>query len=210
MKRIIYLITVVFLGSCSTTQKTITVSKAVPIPPAGITFTEINNFRGFTSLQKPYQGSGFEKQESGSYNDAGEEVPISKYKGTHVYQFSDLSSMFTIDGDKTDINNVLESYKKSILIRTWLKKDNIIEQYSDVVIGGKTCKRVFIHFNMKSNNYEAEAYTLGYLFQNNETTAFFYIDKAKSSPEDFEQDLKVVDSALKYMVETVEFREYKK
>ena len=102
MKRILYLlITVALLGSCTISKKTTTVSISAPVPPAGITFTEITNFKGFASLQKPYQGEGFSKQESSAFNDAGEQVPTSKYLGQHVYQFSDLSSMATVNGDKT-------------------------------------------------------------------------------------------------------------
>ncbi|WP_111707214.1 hypothetical protein [Lutibacter citreus] len=211
MKRALYfLIIAVFLGSCSISKKTTTASKPEPVPPAGITFTEITNYKGFASLQKPYQGEGFSKQESGgSRNDAGEEVPTSKYLGQHVYQFSDLSTNNFIKGENTTINIALESIKKSSILRPLLKKENVVEQYSDVVIAGKTCKRFLVSSNFSRNDYSCVYYRLGYIIPHHNTTALFYIDQAKSSPiTAFEGDVKKLESVFKYMIETVEFREF--
>ncbi|WP_298364527.1 hypothetical protein [uncultured Lutibacter sp.] len=208
IKRAFYFfIIAVFLGSCST-SKTTTVSKSAPVPPAGITFTEITNFKGFVSLQKPYKGEGFSKQESSAFNDAGEQVPTSKYHGQHVYQFSNLSSMTTVNGDKTDTNIALESIKKSSILRPMLKKENVVEHYSDVLIAGKTCKRFLVSSNFSRNDYSCVYYRLGYIIPHHNTTALFYIDQAKSSPiTAFDGDIKKLESVFKYMIETVEFRE---
>lgn len=212
MKRALYFfIIAAFLGSCTTSKKTTTVSTPKPIPPEGITFTEIKNFKGFASLQKPYEGEGFSKQESSSFNDAGEQVPTSKYHGQHVYQFSDLSTNNFIKGENTTINTALESIKKSSILRPMLKKENLVEHYSDVVIAGKTCKRFLVSSNFSRNDYSCVYYRLGYIIPHHNTTALFYIDQAKSSPiTAFEGDVKELDSAFKYMIETVEFREYNK
>ncbi|UMB52691.1 hypothetical protein MKD41_10120 [Lutibacter sp. A64] len=213
MKRIVYLlITVAFLGSCSTNKKTTTASKPDPVPPVGITFTEITNYQGFASLQTPYQGEGFSKQEyGGSRNDAGEEVPTSKYLGQHIYQYSDLSTNPFIKGENTTINTALENIKKSSILRPLLKKENVVEQYSDVVIAGKTCKRFLVSSNFSRNDYSCVYYRLGYIIPHHNTTALFYIDQAKSSPiTAFEKDVKTLEPVFKYMIETVEFREYKK
>ena len=209
MKRALYFLMIAaFLGSCSTSKKTTTVSKSAPVPPAGITFTKITNFKGFASLQKPYQGEGFSKQESSAFNDAGEQVPTSKYHGQHIYQFSDLSSMTTVNGDKTNINIALESIKNCWILRPMLKKENVVEQYSDVVIAGKTCKRFLVSSNFSRNDYSCVYYRLGYIIPHHNTTALFYIDQAKSSPiTAFEGDIKKLESVFKYMIETVEFRE---
>lgn len=213
MKRILYLlVAVAFLVSCSTSQKATTaITKTKPIPPEGITFTEINNFKGFASLQKPYQGEGFSKQESSAFNDAGEQVPTSKYLGQHVYQFSNLSTNPFIKGENTTINTALESIKKSSILRPLLKKENVVEQYSDVVIAGKICKKFLVSSNFSRNDYSCVYYRLGYIIPHHNTTALFYIDQAKSSPiKAFEEDVKKLESVFKYMIETVEFREYKK
>lgn len=210
MKRGLYIfIIVAFLGSCSTSNKTTTASKSAPVPPVGITFTEITNFKDFTSLQKPYEGEGFSKQESSAFNDAGEQVPTSKYLGQDVYQFGDLSTNPFIKGENTNINTALENIKKSSILRPMLKKENVVEQYSDVVIAGKTCKRFLVSSNFSRDDYSCVYYRLGYIIPHHNTTALFYIDSAKSSPiSAFEGDIKKLESVFKYMIETVEFREY--
>jgi hypothetical protein len=195
------------VSSCSTSKKTVTVSNPAPVPPAGITFTQVENLRAFASIQMPFEGKGFGKDESFHNNktDAGEDIGIIKYKGSRVYVYddNDLAKTFKIDGDISDINVVLEGFKTRSFLRHWLSKDNVIEEYSDVVIGGKTCKRVFVSYNYDDSN---DFYTLAYLVPYNETMAFFYIDQATTSPASLEEDVKVLDSAYIYMIETLEFK----
>lgn len=210
MKRALYFfIIVAFLGSCSTSKKTTTVSTPIPIQPEGITFTQVENLRTFAAIQMPFEGKGFGKDKSFHINktDTGEDVGIIKYKGSRVFVYDDkdVSKEFKIDGDLSDINVVLEGFKNRSFLRVWLKKDTVIEEYDDVVIGGKTCKRVFVSFKWDdSTNF----YTLVYLIPHNQTMALFYIDQATTSNAMLEEDVKVLDNAYKYMIETVEFRGY--
>lgn len=199
-----------FISSCSPSKKAPTVSKPAPVAPAGITFTEVENYKDFASIQLPFEGSKFRKQESSNQNDAGEFVPTIKYGGNHVYPYGDLSRMVDVEGDKSDINAALEGLKTSIFLERVLKKESVVEQYSNVVIGGKTCKRVYVYYTFISETYSSATYTLGYIIPHHETTAIIMIDKAQSEMSDFEADSKVLDTVLKYMVETVEFREYSK
>ena len=208
MKRSIYfLVIVALLSSCSTSKKTVTVSKPAPVPPAGITFTQVENLRAFASIQMPFEGKGFGKDNSFHSNktDAGEDVGIIKYKGSRVwlYDDNDLTKKFKIEGDKSDINVVLEGIKKRGFFRHWLSKDNVIEEYSDAIIGGKACKRVFVSFNWDDSN---AYYTLAYIIPHHETMALFFIDQATTSPAMLEEDVKVLDSAYIYMIETLEFK----
>lgn len=194
-----------FLSSCSTSKKTETANIPVPVPPAEVTFTKVINFKTFASIQLPIEGKGFTKDKSSNYkNDSGETVPSIRFKGSQVYAYNDLSEKIDIEGDKSDINNALETFKKRGFLRHWLRKDNVIEEYTDVVIGGKTCKRISVSYNYDESY---DFYTLGYIIPYNETTALFFIDQATTSPTMLEEDVKVLDSVLKYMVETVEFKE---
>jgi hypothetical protein len=224
MKRSLYfLVLVAFLSSCSTTKKTATISESVPapvvpapvapapVPPADITFTQFENFKSFASLQMPMGGKGFGNEIN--YNiktDAGENVPSSRYKGGHLIINSDFSSMYgiTIDGDNSDINTALIAFQKSSFLRSWLKKEEIIEQYSDVVIAGKTCKRFLVTYGIHREDYSAEFYKFGYIIPHHNTTAFLFMDSGGiSKPNSFEKDIEVLDSVFTYMIETVEFRE---
>ncbi|MBI9071636.1 MAG: hypothetical protein JEY94_08550 [Melioribacteraceae bacterium] len=219
LKRITYFcLAVVVLTACSTTKETeieIVEKKLYPIgkrivPPIGITFTDINNYKGFASILMPYQGGKFGKQESSNFNDAGEMVPTCKYGGFHVYGYYDLSRMVKIKGDKNDINTALESFKESSFLRRMLKKENVKEENSDVVIAEKTCKRILVSYSFSKGDYSDVTYTLGYIVPHNKTTALFCIDKGKTSPAGLEKDVKILDDVFKYMVETVKFREYSK
>ena len=208
MKRAIYfLVIVALLSACSTSKKTATVSTPAPVPPAGITFTQVENLRGFASVQMPFEGKGFGKDESFHSNttDAGEDVGIIKYKGSRVYLYdeNDLTEKFKIEGDKSDINIVLEGFKKRSFLRHWLAKNNVTEEYSDVEIGGKTCKRVFVSFKWDDSN---DFYTLAYIVPHHETMSLFFIDQATTSPAMLEEDVKVLDSAYLYMIETLKFK----
>ncbi len=211
-KIIILLMAVAFISSCSTSKKTVTVSNPAPIPPEGITFTQMENHKTFSSIQMPFEGKGFGKQDSYTKGPDGEAVynPVIIYKGFHMTASGDIARTYNVDGDLSDINSVLEGLKKSFLLKRMLKKENVIEEYSDVTIGDKKCKRVYVSYLLSREDYSAVTYTLGYLFQNNETSAFFFIDKAKTSPGSLEEDLKLIDSVLKYMVETVEITGPKK
>lgn len=214
MKKVIYLlIALALLSSCATGAKAKPVSKSekvqitVSIPPAGIKFTEFDNFSEFASIQMPLKGRGFGAELN--YNtktDGGDDVPSLSFKGNHIIISNDLSNMIKIDGDKSDINIALESFKNSFFLKNWLKKDDINEHYSDVEIAGKTCKRFYVSYNFTKDDFSAENFTLGYIIPYNNMTAFFFIDKAKSTPEEFEDDVIAVDSAFRYMIETVEFR----
>jgi len=216
MKKVIYLvIAAALLSSCATGSKTKPVSKTgpvkveapVPVPPTDIEFTKVKNFGDFTSIQMPYAGSKFGKQESGgAKNDAGEYIATATYGGNHIYVRADISQMIKDDGDKSDINVALEGIKKSHYFRTMMKKENLEEEYTDVTIAGRKCKRVFANYKFISENWSSATYSLGYIVPHNETSAFIFIDKAKSELKDFETDLAMVDSVLKYMVETVEFK----
>lgn len=207
---------VAFLSACSTSKKVETVSTPVPVPvpvpPADITFTPFENFKSFASLQIPMKGKGFGNEIN--YNiktDAGENVPSSRYKGGHLIFNSDFSSMITIEGDKSDINIALEAFKKSTFLRRWLKKEEIVEEYSDVVIAGKTCKKFLVTYGIHREDYSAEFYRFGYIIPHHNTSAFFFMDTGGiSSPDSFEKDIEVLDSVFTYMIETVEFREYTK
>lgn len=208
MKRIVYvIIAVAFLGSCATTTKTTEATKVKPIPPEGVTFTKVENLREFASIQMPFDGNGFGKDESFHSNktDAGKDVGIIKYNGDRVYlnDENDLTKKFKITVNKSDINSVLEDFKKRSFLRTWLKKENVIEEYSDVVIGDKTCKRVFVSYNWDDST---DFYTLAYLIPYQETMALFFIDQATTSPAMLEEEVRVLDSAFKYMIETVKFK----
>ncbi len=210
MKRIVYLlITVAFLGSCATTTKTTEVTKAKPIPPKGVTFTKVENLYAFASIQMPFEGNGFGKWKSSSNeNDTGEIIRNIKYKGSQVFVNDKqlMSNIFKAIEDKSDINNVLEGFKSRGFLSHWLSKDNVIQEYSDVVIGGKTCKRVFVSYNWDDST---DFYTLAYIVPHHKTTVMFYIDQATTSPAILEEDVKVLDNVFKYMIETVEFREEK-
>lgn len=220
MKQIIYFLMIVaFISSCSTSKKVETVSTPAPtptpapapapVPPADITFIPFENFKSFASLQMPMKGKGFGNEIN--YNkktDAGENVPSSRYKGGHLILNSDFSNMIKIEGDSGDVNIVLEAFQKSIFLRSWLKKENINEQYSDVVIAGKTCKRFLVTYGIHREDYSAEFYKFGYIIPHHNTTAFFFMDSGGiSSPDSFEKDIEVLDSVFTYMIETVEFRE---
>jgi len=214
MRKVIYLlIAAALLSSCATGGKVKSVKKQekiqvqAPVPPAGITFTEIENFGDFASIQMPYAGSKFGSQESGgAKNDAGEYIATATYGGNHIYVNSDVSSMIKDDGDASDVNVALEGIQKSYYFRTMMKKDTLEEEYTDVTIAGKKCKRVFVNYKFISENWSSATYSLGYIVPHNGTAAFIFIDKAKSELKDFETDLTMVDSALRYMVETVEFK----
>lgn len=214
MKKFIYLlIAVVLLSSCATGSKTKPVSNsdkveiAAPVPPAGITFTKITNYKSFASIQMPFAGSKFSKQESGgAKNDAGEPVPTAKYGGYHIGIDSDIAHMIKDDGDASDINVALEGIKGSYYLRSMMKKDTLVEEYSDVEIGGKLCKKVFVYYKYISDNWSSATYTLGYIIPHHDTTAFLFIDKAQSELPDFDADVAIIDSALKYMAKTVEFK----
>ena len=213
MKRALYFfIIAAFIGSCSTSKKTTTVStpEPAPVPPAGITFTQVENYKDFKTIYMPFEGVNFDKKNNHpGKNDAGEEIPMIKYKGAHVYQIGDLSTDNTIRGDKATSNAALESIKNSYVLRPLLKKDNVVEHYSDVVIAGKTCKKFLVSSNFSRDDYSCVYYRLGYIIPHHNTTALFYIDSARSNPiAAFEGDIQELDSAFKYMIETVEFREY--
>lgn len=207
MKRILYfIIAVTFLGSCSTTTKTTTASTPAAIPPEGVTFTKVENLYAFASIQMPFEGNGFGKWKSSSNeNDAGEIIRNIKYKGSQVFVNDKqmMSNIFKAIEDKSDINNVLEGFKSRGFLRHWLRKDNVIQEYSDVVIGGKACKRVFVSYNWDDST---DFYTLAYIVPHHKTTVMFYIDQATTSPAMLEEEVRVLDTAFAYMIETVEFK----
>lgn len=219
LKRMVYLVLIAAaFTACSEPEKkeieivekeTFEIGKNI-MHPQGIFFTEIKDYKSFKSIQMPYQGRKFRKQESGNRNDAGEMVPTSIYQGFHVYAFSDLSRVVKLETDKKDINKALEGFKKSSFLRQMLEKDNIKEEYEDVVIDGKTCKRLFVSYEYSKGDYSSETYTFGYIVPNINSTSLFFIDRGKNHPTKLEEDIETLDEVFKYMIETVKFREYKK
>lgn len=210
MKRILFVTFIaMILVSCATSKKGV---KQAPVPPEGIVFKEIKNYGRFASIMLPVEGDGFSKQEGGSQNDDGEIVPTPIYRGSHIQRFSDIQKIAPkskrLEGEaKKDINAALESMKGSSIINAnFLKKENLVEQYSDVKIGNKTCKRVLLSSTFTKGDYSTVFYLLGYIVPHNETTAWIGRQKAKTDPKVFDSEVASLDKALKYMVETVQFR----
>ncbi len=201
-------IVVILLSSCATSKKT-TTTKAIPVSLDGITFTEIVDYKQFASILMPYSGNGFSQQESGSLNDKGEMVPTAKFHGAHISTFGNLSkaSNGKVDENETDVNVVLEGLKNSMFLKSLLKKENVVEQYTDVEVYGMKCKRVLVSSQFTKGDYSTVYYTLGYIVPHNKTTAYFEIQKTKTSPNSFENHVNTVDEALKYMIATVKFRD---
>ncbi len=201
-------ILIVVLSSCATSKKTAK-SIVVPDSPDGIIFTKVLNYKQFACILFPYEGKGFSKQESGSFNDTGDMVPTAKFYGAHINIFGDLSTsnFVKVDGNKSDVNVILEGLKQSLFLKSLLRKDNVVEQYTNVEVGGIVCKRVLLSSHFTKGNYSTVYYTLGYIVPHNETAAYFQIEKTKTNPASFEEHLKLVDEALKYMIATVEFKD---
>ena len=210
MKRILYLlVAVAFLGSCSTSKKTTTVStpEPAPVPPAGITFTQVENYKDFKTIYMPYEGNGFGKDINAiSRNDAGENIPKIRHNGYHVYLVSDLSDVNDIDYTGADVDVALEKLKKTMYLKFLLKKENIQQEYIDVTIAGKKVKKFQLikPFN-KGDNISL---TMGYIIPYNNSTAMILLDGEGTTISGSELVTKQIEEAFEYMIETVEFREY--
>ncbi len=216
LKNILFLLAVaVFFTSCVNSKKSTSSipkeEKVVATPPEGVTFTTIKNYKQFASIQMPYEGKGFGKQESGQFNDSGEEVPSILHYGSHITPYGDLSKTTHLktEGGTNDIDVVLEGLKKSapFHIKRYLTKENVIEEYSDVKIGDKICKRVLVSYIFTREDYSSQYYILGYIVPHNGTTAYFAKEGSKTSPKSFESEINLLDETIKYMIETVEFKE---
>lgn len=211
MKHLFYILAfAAIISSCSTSKKA-TTSKVAPVPPEGITFTEIVNYKQFASIQMPYAGKGFSKQNTGRFNDSGEEVYTALFYGIHIKTWDDLSNMSYLKEDdlKDDVNLVFEAMKKkgAFGLKSYLKQENVVENYSDVKLGGRTCKRYLLSYNYTKGDYSVDKFVLGYIIPHNKTTAWIALESSKIKPDLLEQQVTAIDEVFKYMIETVEFRE---
>ncbi len=207
-KSVIYLAIISFvLASCSTSNKVAKTPKVLLSPPEGITFTQITNFDQFASIQMPYEGKGFRKNNnSGGKNDAGETVPGLLHEGTHIYLYGDVSKLRSSKNmSVSDLNASLEAVKKMHIMRVFLKKENIKEEYSDVIISGITCKKIDIIRPLGDGSYTT--FMLGYIVPHHETTALFILDNGYTETSKFKENYQTVDSAFRYMISTTQFRE---
>jgi len=82
------------IASCGTPKKSATIKKREGNSAWGIQFTTIKNFKSFASINYPYSGSGFTKNQDvdivSNQNDADEFVPGIYFKREHLSIWSKI------------------------------------------------------------------------------------------------------------------------
>lgn len=210
MKNVFFVVIIIALFTACGTSKTAINSKSVPVPPEGVTFTTIKNYKDFASIKIPTEGEGLTKAESGAYNDDGEMVPRGRFYGSYISVRSNLSgeSMMKKIEKKNDVNQVFEFMQEKGIygLKSYIDKENAVEKYSDVEIGGRLCKRYLISYNITKGDYSKDRYVFGYVIPYKETTAWLYVKDASCQPGQVDGFVSQLDGMFKYMIETVEFR----
>jgi hypothetical protein len=208
MKNLIFLLTIlVIVSSCSTSKKGTTVSTPAPVPPEGVTFTKVENFKAFKTIHMPFEGNGFGKDINAvAKNDAGENIPQIRHYGQHIYLISDLSELSDVGKTGTDIELALEKVKKTMYLKFQLRKENIQQEYTDVKIAGKTVKKFILKKPWTSG--DKFSLTIGYIVPHNNTTAMIILDSEPTDSSASELLTKQIEEVFEYMIATTEFREF--
>ncbi len=193
---------VLLIASCGTPKQTVKKEQTPPpVPPEGITFTGVKNYKSFAFINHPY-GKGFKQNQDvdvdSHVNDANEFVPGVKYNGNHVSIWSKLRDT---DGD---LDVQYEALKKKML--KYYIKDNSKVDFEKKKIGNRDVAQIRIVTPIGKDGAE---YSYGYLVAHDSHSASCFmltealIWKADEKLPAYESTL---DEALVYMIKTVEFR----
>ena len=191
---------VLMLVSCGT-PKQATVKKEKVNQPEGIQFTTVKNYKSFASINYPYSGSGFSKNQDvdidRNRNDADEFVPGVIFKGEHVSIWSKIKNT------EGDLDVQFTALKKKRLY-PYIKENSKVN-FEKKQIGGKDVALIRIVTPYSRGGFN---YSFGYLVAQDENTAslFLLYDVNKNEEADMKADEAILDKVFIYMIKTVEFR----
>ena len=198
---LLFALMALMIASCGTPKKSATVKKEKVIQPEGIQFTTIKNFKSFASINYPYSGSGFTKNQDvdivSNRNDADEFVPGIYFKREH------LSIWSKIKDTNGDLDVQFAAVKKKRLY-PYIKENSVVD-FEKKNIGGKDVALIRIVTPSKRGGFK---YSFGYLVAHNDDTAslFLLYDIYEDNEAEMKADEAILDKAFVYMIKTVEFR----
>jgi len=199
-KRIIFFsLAIALLSACSAPKEsTKTVAKKA-VPPAGIQFNKVKNYKNFALINLPSSGKGFGQNQDvdieRNRNDADEFVPGVRYDGTHFLKWS------TIRGAEGNLDEQFAALKKELL-------QNQIKENSEVIfekkkIGEYETALVKITTPYRSGSVK---YAYGYLVSYGNKAALFMVEDTIMPSSELASFTQPLEEAMQYMIKTVKFK----
>ena len=198
MKKTITLVIVAIIFAACGTQKKF--ANSTVAPPEGIGFTKIENFKGFATINLPYDGLGFEKNLKVSVpknqTDAGVFVPGVLFENNQLIIWSNIGST------KGDIDAQYEVVKKQFI-------NHIVKDSSELIFEKKTIDNLNVGFVQLSTPIASGMvkHVYGYIIPHKNSAALFLISNALLNPDELNKFDYTLDQAFQYMIKTVKFQD---
>lgn len=201
MNKIIYsLVITVLLSACGTTKKATT--NKVPVP-AGFSFekVEYSNNSLLKSTNMPVSGSKFTVKKS----DTPEAYSIYKFAEAQIMVISPLSKGFVGTLDE----QIDKIYNKPYFAPSRTSAIKLTDKHTVDTLKMTIANNKVIRFDISKEPIQGySSLSFGYIVQHGEKAMMFWIKDLYITPEvNINEYKKSLDTAFKYMIETVEFKE---
>lgn len=192
-----FLACMAFLAACGTHNKAL---KHASTPPEGITFTRIENFKGFSVIQLPYAGFGFDKNMDvnvrKNQTDAGVFVPGVRFYNNTLILKSDVGKA------ESSLDDYCELVKKMYL--NHLIKSTSELEVQKIQLDGLEVAQIRL---VTPVNKDLVKYSFGYILPHHNKAALFFINDALVSPLEVADYNTRLEQAFRYMIHTADFQD---